>query len=430
MRKSWPRTFAALVFAIVCLAASLSVSAQQQGSTRYVYDDNGRLHAVISPTGEAVVYEYDAAGNITSVQRLAADALVLFGFAPHEGMPGDQVTFTGLGFGDGVSNVSFNGVAGRVVSVAPSTVVAEVPEGATTGLVTITTPRGSVTTATPFTLAGLRVSPTFVIVDFGQSAQFAAQVFPPTLDQTVTWSVNGVEGGNSTIGTISVNGVYTAPNREVAPVTIRATSVADSSRFAEAQVKLRDPNSLQSAFAAPVAVQFGTVASSQGVASAPLSVRYGNPPEVAAIMGASVSVRRGDSNALTATLTPPVSVRYGDVAGQSSINAAAVSATTGPHVTSISPQSVARGATLTVTFTGVGLFGATNLRFISAATGGLDTSVVATNLSVSADGTTLTATITVAGGAALGNRIVVVATPNGDSMIFNTGTNVIQVVGP
>ena len=86
MRKRWLRTFAALVFAIACTAASLSVTAQQQGSTtRYVYDENGRLHAVISPMGEAVVYEYDAAGNITSIQRLAADALALFGFSPHEG---------------------------------------------------------------------------------------------------------------------------------------------------------------------------------------------------------------------------------------------------------------------------------------------------------------------------------------------------------
>ena len=41
----------------------------QSGTTQYVYDDNGRLKAVIAPNGETSVYEYDAAGNIISVTR-------------------------------------------------------------------------------------------------------------------------------------------------------------------------------------------------------------------------------------------------------------------------------------------------------------------------------------------------------------------------
>lgn len=449
MRKRWLRTFAALVFAIVCTAASLSVTAQQQGNTtRYVYDENGRLHAVISPTGEAVVYEYDAAGNITSIQRLAADALALFEFSPHEGLPGDHVTFTGIGFGDGVSNVSFNGVSAQVISVTPSTVVAAVPEGATTGLVTITTPRGSVTTATPFTLAGLRVTPSFARIDFGQSGQFTAQVFPSTLDQTVTWSVNGITGGSSTVGTISATGIYTAPTAETAPVTIRATSVVDSLRYGEAQVQVRDPNKLQSAFAAPLAVQYGAVPTSraivttpvsvqygdkdslQGALASPVAVQYGNSPVAGTAISRAVSVQRGGGSTQSAALAPPVAVRYGNEAGQGTFYSAAVSATTGPYVTSISPGSVSRGATATVTFTGVNLFGATNLRFINSS-GTLDTTgITVTNLSVSADGTTVTATLAVSSGAALGSRIVVVATPNGDSMFINVGANVIQIVSP
>jgi YD repeat-containing protein len=449
VRKRWLRTFAALVFAIVCTAASLSVTAQQQGNTtRYVYDENGRLHAVISPAGEAVVYEYDAAGNITSIQRLAADALALFAFSPHEGLPGDHVTFIGIGFGDGVSNVSFNGVSAQVVSVSPAAVVAAVPEGATTGLVTITTPHGSVTTATPFTLAGLRVTPSFARIDFGQIGQFTAQVFPSTLDQTVVWSVNGIDGGNSTVGTISTAGIYTTPTSETPPVTVRATSVADSLRFGEAQVQVRDPNNLQSAFAAPLAVQFGSVSTSQGIVTTPVAVQFGdkdslqgalakavavqfgNSSVAGTAISAGVSVQRGGDSTQSAALTPPVAVQYGNDAGQGTFYSAAVSATTGPHVTSISPASVSRGATMTVTFVGVNLFGATNLRFINSS-GTIDTtSIVATNLSVSADGTTLTATLAVSSGAALGSRVVVVATPNGDSIFINVGTNVIQIVSP
>lgn len=443
-----PRIFAALVFAIVCMAASLSISAQQGGTTRYVYDDNGRLHAVISPTGEAVVYEYDAAGNLTSIQRMAADALAIFAFAPHDGLPGDRVTFTGVGFGSGVSNVSFNGVSAHIVSVTSSTVIAEVPEGATTGPVTITTPHGSVTTTTPFTIAGLRVTPSFARIDFGQSGQFTAQVFPSTLDQAVTWSVNGVTGGNASTGTISAAGIYTAPTHEISPVTIRATSVADSLRFGEAQVQVRDPNNLQSAFANSVAVQYGVVSNSQsavagpvaiqygdkdslqGAISAPVAVQYGNSSVAGTAFSPLVSVQRGGGSTQSAALTPPVSVQYGGEGGQVELTSPAVTATVGPYIGSMTPSNLSRGATLTVTFSGVNLFGATTLRFINVTNGTLDTSIVATNLSVSADGTSLTATLAVSSGASLGNRIVVISTPSGDSMIVDTGTNILHIVSP
>src|SRR5947209_12426193 len=86
VKKSiFQRALAALAAAGLALCVSASVLAQQGGTTRYVYDEDGRLHAVIAPTGEAVVYEYDAAGNITAVRRLAADALAIFTFSPRAG---------------------------------------------------------------------------------------------------------------------------------------------------------------------------------------------------------------------------------------------------------------------------------------------------------------------------------------------------------
>jgi hypothetical protein len=76
----------------------------------------------------------------------------------------------------------------------------------------------------------------------------AAQVFTVTVTGTgspstaVTWSVNGVAGGNATFGTIVSNGsasaVYTAPPAPPTPatVTVTATSVADTSKSANASV--------------------------------------------------------------------------------------------------------------------------------------------------------------------------------------------------
>jgi len=58
--------------------------------------------------------------------------------------------------------------------------------------------------------------------------QFSASV-TGTSNQGVTWDVNGVAGGNSTLGTISPNGLYTAPAAVPSPeitVTIHANSVA------------------------------------------------------------------------------------------------------------------------------------------------------------------------------------------------------------
>lgn len=425
---------------VVFIATISSTQAQQGGTTTYVYDDNGRLHAVISPTGEAVVYEYDAAGNITSIRRLAADVLVIFSFSPHEGLPGDQVTIVGGGFGAGVSDVSFNGAAASIVSVTPSRIVATVPAAATTGPITVTTPHGSVTTTTPFTIAGVVVSPIKARVYFGESAQFSAQVFPSTLDQSVNWSVNGVIGGNATIGTISTTGIYSAPNTAFASVTIRATSVADNAPFAEAQVTVSDPNDVQTVFAAsltvqrgdivpatssaaPVAVQYNKVAESQTALSAGVTVQRAPIDKVGAI-SAGVTVQKGDTLQASA-LSQPVSVQHDTLIQY--LAQAAVSATAGPYIQSISPNSVTRGTSVSVTINGVGLTGATTLRLINAS-GANDTSITVSNVVVSGDGTSLTATLTIAGGAALGTRVMIIPTPNGDSIRVAVGTNTITVV--
>jgi uncharacterized protein (DUF1800 family) len=56
----------------------------------------------------------------------------------------------------------------------------------------------------------------------------------------VTWTVNGVAGGSSTLGTIDAGGVYTPPSTMPASpgVTIRATSAAAPTAFAQAAVTL------------------------------------------------------------------------------------------------------------------------------------------------------------------------------------------------
>ena len=70
----------------------------------------------------------------------------------------------------------------------------------------------------------------------GQSAtvQFAASI-SGTANKSVTWSVDGVAAGNSTIGTINATGIYTAP-LSAGVHTITAALVADTSVSGSATV--------------------------------------------------------------------------------------------------------------------------------------------------------------------------------------------------
>jgi uncharacterized protein (DUF1800 family) len=89
---------------------------------------------------------------------------------------------------------------------------------------------------------GMTVTPSSATLRDGDSAQFTAKVTGNT-NQTVTWSVNGVPNGNSTVGTIDVTGKYQAPMILPAPnsVKIKATSVADKSLSATSPVNLQNP---------------------------------------------------------------------------------------------------------------------------------------------------------------------------------------------
>ncbi|MEW6131394.1 MAG: hypothetical protein AB1757_30475 [Acidobacteriota bacterium] len=378
------------VFSLVILFFPFAGIAQQ--STRLVYDDNGRLRAVILPTGEIAVYEYDPAGNFTAIRRLAPTAFEVLSFLPREGSAGDRVTIVGAGIGNGVMGVTFNGAVASIVETGTAVVIAEVPDNATSGLISLTMPAGTLTTSTPFTvLPKVRLSPATIALFPGESVAFSATVTPTLQSQNVVWSVNGIQGGNATVGTISTTGLYTAPNQPSASFMVRATSLATPSLFGEASVTVRDPNLVGSLFA-PV-----------------------------------LSVRRGliVDQVMTAQ---PLAVRYGSATGSGLLQSAMVSVTTGPVILSISPNQIPGGATnFSITISGNHLNGATGMQFVNP-NGANDTTITAANLVVNANGDTLTATLTVSTGATLGQRLVMVVTPDGTSLPMATSANTIQIV--
>jgi hypothetical protein len=72
------------------------------------------------------------------------------------------------------------------------------------------------------------VTPNWANVGTLASQQFTSTV-AGTSDTAVSWSVNGIPGGNSTVGTISTSGLYKAPATVPNPalVTVTATNQAD-----------------------------------------------------------------------------------------------------------------------------------------------------------------------------------------------------------
>lgn len=78
------------------------------------------------------------------------------------------------------------------------------------------------------------ISPTTALLAVSTTQQFTATV-TGTTNPAVTWSVDGVNGGNTTVGTISTTGLYTAP-ATASNHTVTATSVADGTKSASAAV--------------------------------------------------------------------------------------------------------------------------------------------------------------------------------------------------
>lgn len=80
------------------------------------------------------------------------------------------------------------------------------------------------------------ISPTAATLAAGTTQQFTATVAGNS-NTGVNWTVNGVAGGNSTLGTVDATGLYTAPlSPPKEGITVFAVSQADTTRTAAATV--------------------------------------------------------------------------------------------------------------------------------------------------------------------------------------------------
>jgi YD repeat-containing protein len=155
------RFLLAVSLLLVCRLACAPAPAQAQGIS-FLYDELGRLIAVVSPGSGTAVYTYDAVGNLLSITRHAAAAVLIVDFSPKQGPVGTTVTIAGAGFSatPAQNAVRFNGTPATVSAASTTELTVTVPPGATTGPVSVTAPGGSSTSATPFTVTGTSGAPT------------------------------------------------------------------------------------------------------------------------------------------------------------------------------------------------------------------------------------------------------------------------------
>ncbi len=206
---------------------------------------------------------------------------------------------------------------------------------------------GSGGTGNDIPLPVITLSPASASVQTGAALQFTATVVSPTIT-TITWSVNSILGGNSTLGTVNSSGLYTAPASVPNPaaVTIKATSSAETNPYGSAMVTITAPVNaavtvapIDSSTSAGTTVQFtatvtgttntavtwsvngvaggnstvGTInnTSTAGLYTAPTAVP--NPPTV--VVTATSQADTSDSASTTLTLTAsnsaPLFVNFG-----------------------------------------------------------------------------------------------------------------------
>jgi len=200
------------------------------------------------------------------------------------------------------------------------------------------------------------VSPPTTSVFLGAPQQFAASV-TNTTNPGVNWSVNGVPGGDSVVGTISNAGLYTAPQIMPSPatLTVAATSVADPSKSASATVTVMSDISITvSPGTAPVELgslrQFAASVTSSGNPNRAVSWSVSGSGCSGAACGTVDS--SGLFTAPQILPSPPsVTLTARSVADPSKAASAAITVTSNFALTVSGPASVNTGATVAYTAT-------------------------------------------------------------------------------
>lgn len=201
-----------------------SVNDMEGGTTTFGTITTSGLYTAPGALPPAVTAMIAANGAVRS-----SNVVTITTAAAHNFLAG-QVVFI-----SGVTDTSFNGTF--LINSVPSTTTftyQQTANNATSGggtissfAVTIKAVSVADATASATAISNLssgvtvRVTPSSAVVGTSEAFQFFA-VVTGTSNSMVTWAVNDVAGGNTTVGTITTNGLFTAP---AAPPTTNTVSI-------------------------------------------------------------------------------------------------------------------------------------------------------------------------------------------------------------
>jgi hypothetical protein len=188
-----------------------------------------------STTGDVVVTVSGVASSGTLFTVLPTPSIT--SLLPTSGAVGMPLTIIGTNFGANLntSTVTFNGIAATPTSWSGSSIAVPVPAGATTGNVVVTV-GGGASGGVSFTVVPVSVFPQLAaVVASTQTQQFTAFISSGT---GLSWSVDGVAGGNPTVGTISAGGLYSPPS--TAGTHTVTASVTTPTNSASANIAVTD----------------------------------------------------------------------------------------------------------------------------------------------------------------------------------------------
>lgn len=132
----------------------------QANEITYVYDELGRLEALVDPqaTNGIAAYGYDGVGNLLSITRQSVSSTAIVDFHPKTAKRDTTVTIYGAGFSStpGSNTVKFGGSGGTAATVTSATttqLAVTVPaSGNVDGAIYVSSPSGSSTSTQQFTL--------------------------------------------------------------------------------------------------------------------------------------------------------------------------------------------------------------------------------------------------------------------------------------
>lgn len=234
VRQGWCHLARTMAISLALMVGALAPTVAADIS--YVYDQAGRLLAVIDPATDTAIYAYDSVGNLTGITRQLSTTKAVLQFTPASGPVGTTITIYGTGFSaTPASNVvKFNGTTATVLTASTTVLTANVPAAATSGPISVTVGGITATSSASFTV-GTGGAPTLsnvspAVGNYGATVTLTGTNYDTTLiNNRVAFAgaMGAVATATSTTITVPVPSTAQTGFISVSTINGKATSSAE-----------------------------------------------------------------------------------------------------------------------------------------------------------------------------------------------------------